>query len=210
MGGAERSMLALGRWLHAHGRPVYLLTYYDRIGLEAHADFPLPTLELKPPANARAKVAALRFHFAGRQGHPPPITSGYQPALHCALARTGRFHCLMHDTPSLFQGDRPSLKQRLRFAVSSWQIGRAMRRTGGQMIVTSEFLQRECARDFGLHAHIARMGGLTHPHAFRRRPVQDGLHLLSVSPRRGQQAHRLDAGCPRRPGAGTCPAFRPH
>lgn len=182
MGGAERSMLALGRWLHQHGKPVYLLTYYDRVGLTRHADFPLPTVALDPPPKARAKIAALHQHLAARQpGSPPPITSGYQPALHCALARTGRFHCLMHDTPSLFRGDHVSLKQRMRFAVSNWQIGRAMRRTGGVMIVTSEFLQRECLRDFRVHAEIARMGGLAHQHAFLPRPVQGELRMLSVS-----------------------------
>ena len=192
MGGAERSILALGRWLYQHGRPVYLLTYHDRIGLHAHADFPLPTAELKPPEGARAKVVALRSHLAARpEDSPAPITSGYQPALHCALARTGRFHCLMHDTPGLFAGDHPTLRQRLRFAVSNWQIGRSMRRSGGVMIVTSEFLQRECRRDFGLHAEIARMGGLASQQTFRPRPVSISasdpptqratLNLLSVS-----------------------------
>ncbi len=172
MGGAERSILALGRWLHAHCKPVYLLTYYDRVGLAQHADFPLPTIALNPANNVRAKTAALRQHFRA-QPHtaPPPITSGYQPALHCALARTGRFHCLMHDTPSLFGGHTRSLKQRLRFAVSNWQIGRAMRRNRGVMIVTSQFLQEECRRDFHLQAEIARMGGLAQQHAFRPRPV---------------------------------------
>ncbi len=187
MGGAERSMLALGRWLHRHGRAVYLLTYFDRVGLEQQADFPLPTVALNPANNARAKVAALRQHLATRpHTAPSPITSGYQPALHCALARAGRFHCLMHDTPSLFQGDHPSLQQRLRFAVSNWQIGRAMRRDGGVMIVTSEFLQGECRKDFHLRAEIARMGGLPSQHAFRPRPVDTvqrppQLRLLSVS-----------------------------
>ncbi|HLI77867.1 MAG TPA: glycosyltransferase, partial [Acidobacteriaceae bacterium] len=155
-------------------------TYYDRVNLQQHADFPLDTIQLNPAPNARAKVAALRQHLAGRP-IPPPLTSGYQPALHCALARTGRFHCLMHDTPSLFQGQHPTLKQRLRFAVSNWQIGRAMRRTGGVVIVTSEFLQAECRRDFGLHAEIARMGGLGQQHTFRPRPVTGHLNMLSVS-----------------------------
>ncbi len=164
------------------GKPVYLLTYYDRIGLAHHADFPLPTVALNPANNARAKVAALRSYMhAQPTAAPPPITSGYQPALHCALARTGRFHCLMHDTPSLFGGDHLSLKQRLRFAISNWQIGRAMRRNRGVMIVTSQFLQAECQKDFHLHAEIARMGGLAQEHAFRPRPVQGQLNLLSVS-----------------------------
>lgn len=182
MGGAERSILALGRWLHAQGKPVSLLTYYDRVGLQQHADFPLPTVQLNPPNNARAKVAALRQHFRRQpETAPPPITSGYQPALHCALARIGRFHCLMHDTPSLFGGEQQSLKQRLRFAISNWQIGRSMRRNQGTMIVTSEFLQAECKKDFHVQAEIARMGGLAHQHAFRPRPVQRHLRMLSVS-----------------------------
>lgn len=180
MGGAERSMLALGRWLSRHARPVYLLTYYDRVGLEQHADFPLPTVALNPANNVRAKVAALREHLAGRHLHPAPITSGYQPALHCALARCRRFHCLMHDTPSLFQGEHPSLKQRLRFGLSNWQIGRGMRRGDGVMIVTSEFLQRECQRDFGIRAEIARMGGLGDAHTFRPRLPDPQLRMLSV------------------------------
>ncbi len=182
MGGAERSILALGRWLHAHGKTVYLLTYYDRIGLAEHADFPLPTIALNPPAQARAKIAALRTHLQARPpAAPPPMTSGYQPALHCALARAGRFHCIMHDTPSLFSEGRLSLKQRLRFAVSNWQIGRGMRRTGGAMIVTSAFLQHECRQDFGVDAAIARMGGLSADLVFRRRPVGSELRMLSVS-----------------------------
>lgn len=182
MGGAERSVLALGRWLSRHARPVYLLTYYDRIGLEQYADFPLPTVELNPAPTARAKVAALAQHLRERGASaPPPLTSGYQPALHCALARAGAFHCLMHDTPSLFGGDSLGLKQRLRFAISNWQIGRGLRRGGGAVIVTSEFLQRECRRDFGVQAEIARMGGLEGRHSFRRRPVEGELRLLSVS-----------------------------
>ena len=182
MGGAERSILALGRWLHGHSRPVYLLTYYDRIGLAQHADFPLPTVALNPANHVRAKVSALRQHFATvPKTAPPPITSGYQPALHCALAGVGRFHCLMHDTPSLFSEGRLSLKQRLRFAVSNWQIGRGMRRTGGKVIVTSEFLQRECRHDFGVDAAIARMGGLSADLVFRRRRVGTELRMLSVS-----------------------------
>ena len=195
MGGAERSILALGRWLHDHGKHSYLLTYYDRINLERLADFPLPTVPLNPAGNARAKVAALREHLRSRpQTAPSPLTSGYQPALHCAVAGTGRFHCLMHDTPSLFGGDRLTFAQRVRIAVSNRQIGRAMRRSGGVMIVTSEFLQQECQKDFHLHAEIARMGGLAHQHAFRPRPVtpasqtgiagaqrQPRLNLFSVS-----------------------------
>lgn len=180
-GGAERSMLALGHWLHAHGVPVYLLTYIDRAGMERHANFPLPKVELRPAGGVRAKLGALRAHYAGvPQGAPSPITSGYQPALHAALARIGRFHCLMHDTPSLFSEPATrSAGQRLRFALSNRAIGWSIRRERGCMIVTSEYLQRECEKDFHLTPAIARMGGLA-GHEFRLRPVAGELRMLSV------------------------------
>ncbi len=180
-GGAERSLLALARWLHTHGRPAYLLTYADRADLSQHVDFSLPTVELKPGGSIRSKVAALRKHFLDRPANAPsPITSGYQPALHATLARIGPFHCLMHDTPALF-GDGPrNFEQRLRIAVSNRIIGYGLGRRGSVTVVTSEFLQADCLRDFGVHAAIARMGGLGAAHAFRRRPVEGQLRMLSV------------------------------
>lgn len=181
MGGAERSMLALGRWLYRHGRPSYLLTFADRLGLETFADFPLPTAELCPEGGGmRRKLAALRHHLQNAPGMAP-VTSGYQPALYASLAGEGRFHCLMHDTPSLFSPpEERDLKQRTRLAVSNRLIGRGMRRGRGAMIVTSEFLQGECRRDFGVRAEIARMGGLTTGSGFRRRSLNGQLRMLSV------------------------------
>ena len=179
-GGAERSILALGHWLHQQRRPVYLLTYADHANLVQYADFPLPRVELRPQPSIRAKIAALRRHFSALPpGAPPPIASGYQPALHAFLAGVRQFHCLMHDTPSLF-GDAPiGTKQRARLAISNWLIGRGVRRGRGVVLVTSEYLKSECLREFGVHAEIARMGGLG-GHNFRRRPVQGQLRMLSV------------------------------
>ena len=110
---------------------------------------------------------------------PAPITSGYQPALHCTLAGVPQFHCLMHDTPSLFGDTHITVKQRARIAVSNWLLGHGMRRGRGVVLVTSDYLKGECRRDFHLHAEIARMGGLA-GHAFRRRPVEQKLRMLSV------------------------------
>ena len=179
-GGAERSVLALGRWLHERGQPVYLLTYLDSAGLEQHAGFPLQKVELNPGPSARLKIAALKRHFAGvPRSAPPPLASGYQPALHAILAGVGRFHCLMHDTPSLFGDTHFPLRQRLRRMVSNRLIGYGLRKNGGVVLVTSEYLQRECRRDFGLSAEIARMGGLG-GHTFQRRSVAGSLRMLSV------------------------------
>ncbi len=182
MGGAERSLLALGRWLHRHGRSVYLLTYRDAANMTVQADFPLPTVELQPTGGLMAKLASLRRHFTHvPTSAPPPIVSGYQPALHLSLSVGGRFHCLMHDTAALFSD--PSQRgagQNLRLRVSDRIIGYGMRRGGGCLIVTSEFLQSECRKDYGIRAAIARMGGLGDPDAFRRRPLDGKLHMLSV------------------------------
>lgn len=187
MGGAERSILALGSWLHRRGIPSYLLTYRDAAGMEAHAGFPLPTVRMLPRNAPKSeslvtKLAALRRY---RTHLPtatiPPIVSGYQPALHFSLVGGGRFHCLMHDTAALFSDPAArDWKQKIRIRLSDRIIGHGMRRGGGSLIVTSSFLQRECQKDYGIHAEIARMGGLGSPDAFHRRPLNGKLRMLSV------------------------------
>lgn len=194
MGGAERSILALGRWLHRHGIPSYLLTYRDRVGMSAHAGFPLPTIVMLPAdgldshlapqigSSLISKLAALRRHRRRLPARTvPPIVSGYQPALHFSLVGGGRFHCLMHDTASLFSDPAGrGWMGEFRIRLSDRVIGHGLRRGGGATIVTSSFLQEQCLRDYGVRAHIARMGGLANPNAFRRRPLDGTLRMLSV------------------------------
>jgi glycosyltransferase involved in cell wall biosynthesis len=180
-GGAERSLLALSGWLHRRNLPHYLLTYADHCNVAGHATHPLPVLELRPGASVRAKIAALKQHFQQRGPSPwQPLLSGYQPALHATLAGLRGFHDLMHDTPALF-GDRNSrsLKDRLRIAVSN-RIAAWGLRSGGTTIVTSEYLRSECSKDFGIHAEIARMGGLGGTSPLKLRPVTSELRMLSV------------------------------
>jgi glycosyltransferase involved in cell wall biosynthesis len=181
MGGAERSVLALARWLYQHDLPCHVVTYVDRVGLAEHAEHPLEVVELRPQMRATKKIAALRRYFSAHRGASKPLMSGYQPALHATLAGLRGFHCLMHDTPSLFE-DAASLnvKQRMVRRVSYTVIGFGLR-SGGHTIVTSEYLRRECRREFKVRADIARMGGLTSTNAFRPRPVTDELRMLSVS-----------------------------
>jgi glycosyltransferase involved in cell wall biosynthesis len=182
-GGAERSVLALARFLHDRNLPVHILTYADHCNLAQYASFPLPILELHRTPGPAHRIAALLAYF---QALPPgaskPLASGYQPALHLTLAGQRGFHDLMHDTPSLFltPGDT-SLKTRLRIGLSNRIVGNGLR-SGGATIVTSQYLQSECRKDFGVEAHIARMGGLATPEAFRIHPVPPGgpLRMLSV------------------------------
>jgi glycosyltransferase involved in cell wall biosynthesis len=184
-GGAERSALALCRWLYERNLPAHIVTYTDRCNLASHATHPLPVIELKA-TGTRRRISALGHHFKSRPATSPhPLLSGYQPALHATLAGLRGFHDLMHDTPSLF--DDPTtrtLKTRIRLAVSNRIVGHGLR-SGGNTIVTSEYLRAECRRDFGIEAHIARMGGLTTADPtslFRIRPVEPGgtFNMLSV------------------------------
>jgi glycosyltransferase involved in cell wall biosynthesis len=89
----------------------------------------------------------------------------------------------MHDTPSLFSDAAArTLQGRLRIAVSNRIIAHGLS-SGGNTIVTSQFLRAECLRDFHIEAHIVRMGGLAASDSlFRIRTIQPGgaLRLLSV------------------------------
>jgi glycosyltransferase involved in cell wall biosynthesis len=179
-GGAERSVVALSRWLHQQGRPNHVVVYHDGCNLAQHATHPLEVVELKPAPGPRNKIAALRRYFR-QHPTPKPLLSGYQPALHATLAGMRGFHVLMHDTPSLF-GDQHARngKAKLRIAVSNRIIGHGLR-TGGNTVVTSEYLRSECRKDFNVEAKIARMGGLgpatESPHI---RPVEQQLRMFSV------------------------------
>ena len=183
LGGAERSCLALAHWLHTRGLPSCFLCYRNEANIAQYASFPLNVVALNPAMTVVGKVTALRrYMHSGPQKTFRPLASGYQPALHTTLAGVSGFHTLMHDTPKLFSDGaaQHKIKHRLRRSASNWIVGRGLR-SGGQTIVTSEFLQRDCLEMFGVHAVIARMGGLGMASSFRPRPVGSRLSLLSVS-----------------------------
>jgi len=181
MGGAERSLLALSQWLWKQGKAHHLVTYVDHVGIASHVDYPLTVVQLNPQMSAVKKVAAMRRYFADRPEQPAPLMSGYQGAMHAALAGITESHCLMHDTPDLFEDEAGlSAKQRMRRWVSDQIVGYGLR-SGGRTIVTSEHLRERSRILYGVEADIARMGGLTDASAFHVRPVEGTLRLLSVS-----------------------------
>jgi len=181
MGGAERSLQALSRWLATQSISNELVLYVDHVGVAKHADHALTVVELKPQMRVRKKIAALRKYFGDRPKQPVPLMSGYQAAMHATLAGVRGFHCLMHDTPDLFEDATGlSAKERVRRWVSNRIIAHGLR-SGGRTIVTSEHLREQTKRLFGVDAEIARMGGLAEEGAFRLRPVKGELRMLSVS-----------------------------
>lgn len=179
LGGAERACLGLSRWLHEHDLANHIVTYRDTVGIEGFAPHPVTVVQLQPQMTARHKIASLRSYFADRPSGPKPLTSGYQPALHATLSGLRGFHCLMHDTPSLFDDAKATIKQRLSRSVSDRITAHGLR-SGGATIVTSTYLQAETRRVFSVDASIARMGGLPDPNAFHLRPVTGDLRMLSV------------------------------
>ena len=182
MGGAERSCLALSRWLYERDLPHQIVTYIDRAGMAANATHPVTIVQLNPKMNAQSKVAALHRYFAANPPARKPLTSGYQPALHATIAGLRGFHNLMHDTPSLFTtpADAATLKRRLALSLSDRIVAHGLR-SGGHTMVTSQYLQSETRRVFGVEADIVRMGGLSQANAFQLRPVTGDLHLFTVS-----------------------------
>ncbi len=161
-GGAERATLGLADWLHEQGLPAYFLTFEDKCGIAKFAKHPLPVVELKRGGgSSKEKVAALRKHLQARSSDAPKLlASGYQAALYAARAGEHGFHTLMHDTPSLFSDAASrSWKDHLRLAVTNGTLRRGLA-TGGVTIVTSEYLQADCRKVFGVEAVIQRMGGM--------------------------------------------------
>jgi glycosyltransferase involved in cell wall biosynthesis len=188
-GGAERSIVALSRWLYQHNLPNHFVTYIDHCNLAQYVNHPIEIVELRPIPGPRKRIAALRQYFHQQPaGAPKPLLSGYQGALHATVAGMRGFHTLMHDTASLVNVEEVrSTRDKIRVAVSNRIIGYGLR-TGGNTIVTSEYLRSECRKDFNADAKIVRMGGLSSATVSTRseikadliRPVGDQLRMFSV------------------------------
>jgi glycosyltransferase involved in cell wall biosynthesis len=191
-GGAERSCLALSRWLYEHQEPHTFLLYKDRLNLASMASHPLTILELEPRMRALDKVGSLRRSLAELNIEPSQLlASGIQAVLHAGLAGMRGFHTLMHDTPSLLgQESRKKISMAAaRGRLSNWLIGRSLR-SGGRLMVNSEYLRLECRDLYSIEADIVRMGGMMGKHDFRLRPVKGQLRMLSVS--RVESNKRID------------------
>lgn len=178
-GGAERSVIALSRWLHERALPHQVLLYYDDIHLTYYSDHPIDVFVLNPDRSPQHKIAMLQAYFDTEPHSAGPLMSGLQSALHASLAGIRGFHTLMHDTPSLL-GDPP---RRIQGHLRRMMTNRALRRglnSGGTTIVTSAYLKAECERLWHPPVEIVRMGGIA-AKSFRPRTPGERLRMLSVS-----------------------------
>jgi glycosyltransferase involved in cell wall biosynthesis len=179
-GGAERSLVALSRWLHERNMQHRLLLYYDDINLSFYADHPIDIQRLNPDPHVMHKVGMLQAYFEDEpKDAPTPLMSGMQAAMHASLAGIKGFHTLMHDTPSLL-GDGPrTIREQLRQVLANRTLRRGLN-SGGTTIVASEYLKAESERLWRPPLAIARMGGIA-AKSFRPRVPGSQLRLLSVS-----------------------------
>jgi glycosyltransferase involved in cell wall biosynthesis len=179
-GGAERSLLALSRWLTERKLEHRLLLYYDDIHLSFYAHHPVDIFTLNPEAQVMHKVGMLQAYFDDLpKDAPKSLMSGIQAALHASLAGIKGFHTLMHDTPSLL-GDGPrSIRGQLRQLVANRTLRRGLN-SGGTTIVASEYLAAESRKLWRPPVAIARMGGMPGKIFLPRMPGTT-LKLLSVS-----------------------------
>jgi glycosyltransferase involved in cell wall biosynthesis len=178
-GGAERSLIALSRWLHERAVPHQVLLYYDDIHLTHYSDHPIDVFVLNPDRNPQHKIAMLQAYFDTEPHAAGPLMSGLQPAAHASLAGIRGFHTLMHDTPSLM-GDSPrGIEAWLRRMVTNRALRRGLN-SGGTTIVTSEYLKAECQQLWHPPVEIVRMGGIA-AKTFRPRVPGRQLRMLSIS-----------------------------
>jgi glycosyltransferase involved in cell wall biosynthesis len=179
-GGAERSLLALSRWLHERDMPHRLLLYYDDVHLSFYAHHPIDIFTMNPEARVMHKIGMLQAYFDDvPKDAPRPLMSGIQAAMHASLAGIKDFHTLMHDTPSLLGGGAYTIRSQLRQLVANRTLRRGLN-SGGNTIVTSEYLAAESRKLWRPPVTIARMGGLR-AKSFLPRSPGTTLRLLSVS-----------------------------
>src|ERR1700761_6679981 len=94
-GGAERSLLALSRWLHERDMQHRRLLYYDDIHLSFFSGHPVDVLALNPERRVMHKIGMLQAYFEDEpEGAPAPLMSGIQAAMHASLAGLKGFHTL--------------------------------------------------------------------------------------------------------------------
>jgi glycosyltransferase involved in cell wall biosynthesis len=188
-GGAERSLLALSRWLYERDLRHRLVLYYDGITFSNYSNHPIDIVVLSPQRTPLHKIETLRAYLEGEgEDAPKPLMSGLQAALHASMARIPGFHTLMHDTPSLLGEPPRTIKERLRQMMSNRALRRGLN-SGGTTIVTSEYLKAECALLWNPPIEIVRMGGIP-ARSFRPRVPRFELRLLSVS--RVEENKRID------------------
>jgi glycosyltransferase involved in cell wall biosynthesis len=198
-GGGERVYLALSRYLHGHGLPHRIVSYYQDIDLQDYADWPVPLEQLAPPRNPLSKARALGEYLRDRSRHypnaPAPLLVGLQSAMHAAHGRAGNgsYSVMILDTPRLM-GQSPVSRKNLPGWIRS-AVSERYTRTGLQrardVFITTDVMAREIDTLYGMRPAVIRQGIAPADVPVRAAaPSQTPFRFLSVC--RLEASKRLD------------------
>ena len=200
MGGVERLLLSLSRYLHERGRSHGIVTFRDDIGLAKFATWPLPVHQLLPRRTVPHEMLALRRHLAARSPHGSVLVFDLKGAFYAAAA-TVPFVVHLTDPPSMLRADvskdAPSLRgesaqrtlirllsspRRLRGELAH-RLNRRGARRARAVIVMTTLIADEVRRLYDVQPVLARPGIARAP----KRPTDaepapgHRIELLSVS-----------------------------
>lgn len=187
-GGEERVLLGLSRSLHERGVAHRIVCYFDRVGLQRHAEWPLDLVVLNPSGGAWSKARALKAYLARQQPTGQVLLFGMQAAVHAGLVGLSGYSVRIADTPSL-QTLPPRLGalQRVKRRAQGWlfmrMAGRGFQQADG-VIANADYLGAELQRLYGVKTTTIYIGARPAPPATRTPPrerIASAAHLLSVS-----------------------------
>lgn len=192
-GGGERLYLALSRYLNHRDVSHRIVSYHQRIDLQAYADWPLHLEELAPPASPKARAQALsgylRDHTRRNPAAPPPLLVGLQAAMHAATVwESGPpppYNVMILDTPRLMTAAKATrnpmraLGLQARETLSRFLTRRGLRRAQTVSIMT-DITADEVAQLYRLRPQIIRPGVIAPGKVRSAAPPLSPLRLLSV------------------------------
>ena len=196
-GGEERVLLGLSHSLHDRGIAHRIVCYFDYVGLQRHADWPLDIVVLNPPGGAWSKAQALKTYLDEQRTSQRVLLFGMQAAVHAGLAGLDGYSVRIADTPSL-QTLPPrlgTLKRMVR-RVQGWTFMRLAKRgfqRADSVIANANYLGEELRRLYGVETTTIYIGAKAPPPAQRAPPLArtvSGARLLSVS--RLERNKRID------------------
>ncbi len=169
-GGEERVILALSKALHESERSHSILCYFDDIGLDKYASWPVQVHQLTPRRNFLSKSLSLRraLHSLHKKGSPPPLLLNIQSAYHAGLSVDVPYHIRIPDTYSLLgqiscgRSKLSRLRVRIFMAIRHFATRRGILRAQ-RFVTNTKALQTEMKAIYGRDAQVMYLGGFGSP-----------------------------------------------
>lgn len=195
-GGGERGILAISRLLYERKLPHEIVCYFDQIGLERYADWPLEVVQLRPRRHALLKAVSLNRYLRATGGERP-LLIGIQAACHIGMCPVSDYFMWVPDTPSLLTPPRPAttpllrLMQVLRGVLLHHAVRRGMRNASAVSAMT-QYTFREMDELYGIKPVIIHIGGKEIQCKQLPRAVRLGERFRLLSVCRLETSKRID------------------